>query len=106
LFKKVDGKMSNFEGHIQGDKPVVVDFFAEWCAPCKMMGPVLAEVKEKIGERATIVKMDIDKNRHYAELYAIQAVPTLVIFKNGKVLWRHSGVTPANDILKKLAVLL
>lgn len=98
--------MNNFEGHIQGDKPVVVDFFAEWCGPCKMMAPVLAQVKEKVGDRATILKMDIDKNRHYAELYGIQAVPTLIIFKNGKALWRHSGVTPANDILKQLGVLL
>jgi thioredoxin 1 len=98
--------MNNFEEHIQGDKPVVVDFFTEWCGPCKMMAPVLAQVKEQIGDRATVLKMDIDKNRHYAEIYGIQAVPTLIIFKGGKVLWRHSGVTPANDILKQLNFIL
>jgi thioredoxin 1 len=94
--------MNHFEGHIEGSKPVVVDFFAEWCAPCKMMVPVLEEVKEKMGDRATVLKMDIDKNRYYAQRYGIQSVPTLIIFKHGNILWRNSGVTPASEILKHL----
>lgn len=98
--------MQNFESHIKGSKPVVVDFFAEWCGPCKLMAPVLKEVKEKVGERATVLKMDIDKNPAYAQQYGIQAVPTLVIFKEGKIAWRRSGVTPAHEILQHLQLLL
>jgi thioredoxin 1 len=94
--------MNNFESHIKGDKPVVVDFFAEWCGPCKLMGPVLHEVKENIGDRATILKMDIDKASYYSQLYGVQAVPTLIIFKKGNVVWRKSGVTPAHEILRQL----
>lgn len=98
--------MQNFESHIMGVKPVVVDFFAEWCGPCKLMGPVLQEVKGKVGERATVLKMDIDKNPDYATQYRIQSVPTLVIFKEGHIVWRKSGVTPAHEILGHLAMFL
>ncbi len=94
--------MNNFEGHINGDKPVIVDFFAEWCGPCKLMGPVLHEVKEHVGDRATILKLDIDKASFYSQLYGVQAVPTLIIFKKGNIVWRKSGVTPANEILRQL----
>ena len=94
--------MNNFETHIQGDKPVVIDFYAEWCGPCKMMPPVLHEVKNKIGDRAIILKMDIDKNPRYAQLYEVQAVPTLIIFMQGNVIWRKSGVTAAHEILAQL----
>ncbi len=94
--------MNNFEQHIQGTKPVVVDFFAAWCGPCKMMPPILKQVKESAGEKVTILKMDIDKNRRYAEKYGIQSVPTLIIFKEGKILWRKSGVAPAGEILNQL----
>ena len=88
----------NFESHIRGDKPVVVDFYADWCAPCKLMAPVLHEVKEIVGERATVLKMDIDKNPQYAQTYGIQAVPTLILFKQGKIVWRKSGVVPAAEL--------
>jgi len=98
--------MNNFESHINGDKPVVVDFFAEWCGPCKLMGPVLHEVKEHIGDKATILKLDIDKASYYSQLYGVQAVPTLIIFKKGNVVWRKSGVTPAQEILRQLNLLL
>jgi thioredoxin 1 len=98
--------MQSFESHIKGDRPVVVDFFAEWCGPCKMMAPVLQEVKAKVGERATVLKMDIDKNPQYARQYGIQSVPTLVIFKQGNMAWRKSGVTPAHEILKHLEMLI
>lgn len=93
---------TNFETHIHGSKPVVVDFYAEWCGPCKMMPPVLRQVKDTIGNRATILKMDIDKNPSFAMKYNVQAVPTLIIFKDGNVVWRKSGVTPAHEILEHL----
>ncbi|HLG39853.1 MAG TPA: thioredoxin [Chitinophagaceae bacterium] len=92
----------NFEGHIKGDLPVVVDFFAEWCGPCKLMGPILHEVKDQVGERATVLKLDIDKSPYYSELYDIRSVPTLIIFKGGKVIWRKSGVASAHEILQHL----
>lgn len=94
--------MNSFEGHIKGDKPVVVDFFADWCGPCKLMPPILHEVKEKVGERATVLKMDIDKVPYYTQLYNIRSVPTLIIFKEGQILWRKSGVTSAHEILQHL----
>lgn len=94
--------MGDFQSFINGSKPVVVDFFAEWCGPCKMMGPVLHELKTKVGDSATILKMDIDKNPSYAEQYNVQSVPTLMIFKEGRVIWRKSGVTQANEILNHI----
>jgi thioredoxin 1 len=94
--------MISFEGHIKGSIPVVVDFFAEWCGPCKLMGPILHEVKEKVGERATVLKLDIDKSPYYSALYNIRSVPTLIIFKNGSVLWRKSGVASSHEILEHL----
>ncbi|GAC1451478.1 MAG: thioredoxin [Chitinophagaceae bacterium] len=94
--------MNNFETHIQGTLPVVVDFFADWCGPCKMMPPILKEVKEKAGSRATILKMDVDKNRYYAEKYGIQSIPTLIIFKKGEIVWRRTGVSSANEIMQHL----
>ena len=94
--------MNSFEGHIKGDKPVVVDFYAEWCGPCKLMGPVLQEVKQHIGERASVLKIDIDKVPAVSRLYNIMAVPTLIIFKKGNIIWRKSGVATANEILSHL----
>lgn len=94
--------MKSFEGHIKGDIPVVVDFFAEWCGPCKMMGPILHEVKEKVGQRATVLKLDVDKSPYYSQLYNIRSVPTLMIFKNGNVIWRKSGVASTHEILEHL----
>jgi thioredoxin 1 len=94
--------MNNFEGHINGDKPVVVDFFAEWCGPCKLMAPVLHEIKEQVGDRATILKIDIDKVPYYTRLYSVMSVPTLIIFKKGNIVWRKSGVAPAKEILQQL----
>lgn len=96
--------MNNFETHINGRKPVLVDFFADWCGPCKMMPPVLKEVKKQVGEQASILKMDVDKNRLYAEKFGIQSIPTLILFKEGKILWRKSGVASAKEILQQLAL--
>ena len=90
--------MNKFQDIIAGDTPVLVDFFAEWCGPCKMMKPVLEKLKKKMGNKIIILKIDIDKNISLSSEYRIQSVPTLVLWKQGEIIWRQSGALSLNDL--------
>lgn len=97
--------MSNTETFgtiIKGDKPVLVDFFATWCGPCKMMQPILEQVSKQLGDEVRIVKIDVDKNQQLASQLHVSSVPTLAIFKNGEIVWRQPGVQPAHVLSEKL----
>ncbi|AXG70905.1 thioredoxin [Kordia sp. SMS9] len=89
----------NFNDIIDSEVPVLVDFFADWCGPCKMLAPILKQVKEELGDAVKVIKIDVDKNQPLAAKYQVRGVPTMLLFKNGKQLWRQSGVLQKNDIV-------
>ena len=91
-----------FREIIQSDKPVLVDFFAEWCGPCKMMAPILKEVKQELGDTITIIKVDVDKNPQAASSYQVQGVPTLILVRKGQTIWRKTGAVTKSHLLNNL----
>ena len=92
--------MSTFNQIINEDQAVLIDFFAIWCGPCKMMPPILDQVKKNLGSQLRILKIDVDKNPKVAEQYQVRGVPTLILFKAGKILWRQSGVQDASTLIQ------
>jgi thioredoxin 1 len=94
--------MESFNEIINGDQPVLVDFFATWCGPCRAMTPIVEELGKELEGKARVLKVDIDKNESVSNSYQIQTVPTFIVFKQGKVLWRHSGMTDKNALLEQV----
>ena len=94
---------SSFSDIIHSETPVLVDFFATWCGPCKMLGPILEQVKEELGDAVKIVKIDVDKNQPLAAKYQVRGVPTMILFKNGKQVWRQSGVVQKEQLKQVIA---
>ncbi len=94
--------METFQEIIQGDKPVLIDFYATWCAPCKTMSPILESVGKELQGQARVLKIDVDKNQALSQQFKIQAVPTFMIFKNGKMVWRKAGGADKMTILKEI----
>ena len=93
---------TNFDTIIKSEKPVLIDFFATWCGPCKTLAPILKQVKDNLGEGITVLKIDVDKNQHLASKYQVRGVPTMILFQNGKQLWRQSGVLTKDEIIKTI----
>ena len=91
--------MSKFDTIINSEQPVLIDFFAAWCGPCKMLGPILKEVKDSLGERISIIKIDVDKNQQIASKYQVRGVPTMILYQRGQQLWRQSGVLTKEEII-------
>lgn len=94
--------MSDFNEIINSDKPTLVDFYAQWCNPCKMMSPIIEEAKAVLGDSATILKIDVDKNREVAGKYGIRSIPTFILFKNGDPVWRQPGIVTKNSLVDKI----
>lgn len=94
--------MASFGSIINSEQPVIIDFFAEWCGPCKMVSPILKQLKEEMGDQVKLIKIDVDKNQAIAGKYQIKGVPTLMIFKEGNLMWRQSGVTPIEQLREEV----
>lgn len=93
---------STFDEIINSEKPVLVDFYADWCGPCQMLGPILKEVKDTLGERISIIKINVDNNQEAAHHYRVKGVPTMMLFQEGKLLWRQSGVVSKIEIVNMI----
>jgi len=91
--------MSKFQELINGEKPVLIDFFATWCGPCQVLSPILVEAKESFGDTVAIIKVDVDKNQEVAAQFQVRGVPTMILFQKGKMLWRQSGVVSSNELV-------
>jgi thioredoxin 1 len=91
-------KKMTFNDIINGDTPVLVDFYADWCGPCKMMGPILKDLKKRLGDHINIIKIDAEKNPQAAIKYQVRGVPSLILFKNGQILWQQAGVVQAAQL--------
>lgn len=90
--------MGKFKDVIKGKIPVLIDFYADWCGPCKIQSPILNELKNEMGDQIRVVKIDVDKNRKISQKLAIRGIPTLMLFANGKQLWRHSGLVTKDQL--------
>jgi thioredoxin 1 len=95
------GKAS-FKSIIESDKPVLIDFYADWCGPCKMITPILNEIKQELGEKVSIVKIDVDQNQMLSQKLQVRSIPTLMIFRNGELKWRAMGVQPKQVLMNQL----
>jgi thioredoxin 1 len=93
---------ANFDDLIQSEVPVLVDFYADWCGPCKMMAPILEDVKSQLGDSVKIFKIDVDRHQALSGKYGIRSIPTMILFKNGQTIWRHSGVMQPGEIVRNI----